>query len=337
MATGGPATAGQVPVKWRCALVALALLPLSGTVRAEPPGKVFHIAYLAPAASPAAIAAKDGLAKALAERGFAPDRLVIDMQAAGGKPERLPALAKELAASGVDVIVTTGFPASRAAKEATSTVPIVITNAGDPVDTGLAVSLAHPGGNVTGISDMAAELSTKRLDLLKSAVPGLKKVAMLWNADDLGMTTRYRAAAAAATALGVTVEPLGVREPDDFVAAFSAMDRDKPDGILMVTDILTILNRQRVFDYSAEHRLPAIYEFDFLAKDGGLMSYGPEGKEVTRRVAYLVERILEGAKPADLPFERPTQFRLVVNTKTAASIGLTLSPALVARADEVVE
>ena len=320
------------------ALIVPALLLLSGEAAfAQAPGKMLHVAFVAPVASPAAIAAKDGLKNMLAERGLGADRVVVDLYTAEGKVERLPALVKDLVAKAPAVIVTTGFPAARAAKDATSTIPIVITFAGDPVQTGFAASLAHPGGNMTGISDMAAELSAKRLDLLKAAVPGLKKVAMLWNADDLGMTTRYRAAAAAATTLGVAVVPLGVREPDDFASAFSAMDRDKPDGIMMVTDILTILNRKRVFDYAAAHRLPAIYEFDFLAKDGGLMAYGPDGKEVTTRVTDLVERILKGGKPADLPFEQPTQFRFVVNKNTADTIGLTLPPALLARADDVVD
>jgi putative ABC transport system substrate-binding protein len=160
---------------------------------------------------------------------------------------------------------------------------------------------------------------------------------MLWNADDPGMTTRYHAAAAAASTIGVAVQPLGVREPDDFEAAFTAMTREKPDGILMVTDVLTLLNRKRVFDFAATNRVPAIYEFDFLVRDGGLMSYGPDGKEVTARVADLVSRILKGAKPADLPFEQPTHFRFVVNRKTADSLDLALPDSLLERADEVIE
>ena len=327
-----------MPTRSFRALILLFLLSLSTAATAQTADKMFRIGFLAAAASPAAIATKDTLAQLLAQRGFVSGRnLAIELRGADGKPERLPAVAKEMVASGVDVIVTTGFPAALAAKGATTTVPIVITNAGDPVDTGLAASLSHPGGNVTGLSDMAAELSAKRLDLLKSAVPSLGKVAMLWNADDLGMTTRYRAAAAAAATIGVTVQPLGVREPDDFASAFAAMDRDKPDGIMMVTDILTILNRKRVFEYAAAHRLPAIYEFDFLARDGGLMAYGPDGKEMTTHVADLVERLLKGGKAADLPFEQPTQFRFVVNKKTADALGFALPEALLARADEVVE
>ncbi len=203
--------------------------------------------------------------------------------------------------------------------------------------TGLAASLGHPGGNLTGISDMAPELSVKRLDLLKEAAPGIKKVAMLWNADDAGMTTRYRAAEAAARTLDVEVQPLGVREPEDFESAFAAMTRDKPDGILMVTDVLTVLNRRKVFEFASTHRIPAIYEFDYLARDGGLMSYGPSSKELSARIADLVARILQGAKPADLPFEQPTRFDFVINLKTAKAISLIVPQALLARADDVIE
>jgi len=320
-------------------LLALLLFgPLIASGAAQAADKMYRVGFLVMTASPGAIAARDGLARELGARGLSPDKnLTIDMRSADGKPERLPIVAKELATSGVDVIVTTGYPAARTAKEATTTVPIVVTNAGDPVETGLAASFNRPGGNLTGISDMASELSVKRLDLIKAAVPALKRLALLWNADDLGMTTRYRAAAAAASTIGVAVQPLGVREPDDFESAFAAISRENPDGILMVTDALTILNRKRVFEFAAAHRLPAIYEFDFLVRDGGLMSYGPDGKEVTTRLADLVEHILKGTKPADLPFEQPTRFRLVINRKTADALGLAIPESLYERADEVIE
>jgi putative tryptophan/tyrosine transport system substrate-binding protein len=221
--------------------------------------------------------------------------------------------------------------------KATGVPTVVVLGAGDPVASGLIVSLARPGGNVTGISDNATTLSTKRLGLLKQAVPGMRKVAMLWNKEDLGMTLRYRASADAAKSLGAAVLPLGVAEPDDFADAFIAMDREQPDAILMVADALTILNRKRVFDYAAAHRLPAIYEFDFYVRDGGLMSYGADFKESFERAASLVDRILKGAKPADLPFEEPTRYLFVVNLKAAKSIGLELPPTLLALTDEVIE
>jgi putative ABC transport system substrate-binding protein len=209
--------------------------------------------------------------------------------------------------------------------------------AGDPVGTGLVASLARPGGNLTGISDVSAEVTPKRMELLKQVAPNLRRVAMLWNADDLGMSLRYQASEAGARSLGISVEALGVREPDDFNVAFSAMAKHPPDAILMVTDSLTILNRKRVFEFATAHRLPAIYEFDFLVRDGGLMSYGPDQDESFDRVGALVDRILRGAKPAELPFEEPTLFKFTINVKTAQSIDLAIPAPLLARADEVIE
>jgi putative tryptophan/tyrosine transport system substrate-binding protein len=249
---------------------------------------------------------------------------------------RLPQLAKEIAATGADAVVVLGWPPANAMK-ATGVPTVVAVGAGDPVATGLVTSLARPGGNVTGISDNATTLSTKRLELLKQTKPNIRKVAMLWNKDDLGMTLRYQASADAAKSLGSAVQPLGVREPDDFADAFAAMDRGTPDAILMVADALTLLNRKRVFDYAAAHRLPAIYEQDLFVRDGGLMSYGADFKESLERAASLIDRIFKGAKPADLPFEEPTHYLFVVNLKTAKSIGLELPPNLLALADEVIE
>jgi putative ABC transport system substrate-binding protein len=242
-----------------------------------------------------------------------------------------------LKASKVDVIITFGYPASLAAKTFAKELPIVCSGAGDPVATGLADSLARPGGNLTGVTELAAELSGKRLEILKEAVPHLKKVAMLFNATDLGMTLRSRAAESAAKVLNVSVQTLGVREPNDFGNAFAEMTRSRPDAILMVSDTLTVLNRKRVMEYAAGNRLPAIYEFSFLVRDGGLMSYGPNLRETGERVGDLVLRILLGARPADLPLEQPTQFELVINLKTAKDIGLSMPLTLLSRADEVIE
>jgi putative ABC transport system substrate-binding protein len=248
-------------------------------------------------------------------------------------PEQFVAQAK---ARNVDVIVVWGFPIVAAAKA--SGIPTVVAfGVGDPVATGLVKSLSQPGGNLTGISDVATELSTKRLGLLKELLPRLKRVAMLWNKDDLGMTLRYEASAQSAREIGADVEAVGVREPDDFNDAFSIMDRQKPDAILMVSDSLTMLNRERVFDYAAQHRVPAIYEFDSLVREGGLMSYGADLKESFERTAAMADRIFKGAKPGDLPFERPTRYLFVINLKTAKSIDLEFPPTLLALADEVIE
>jgi putative ABC transport system substrate-binding protein len=262
---------------------------------------------------------------------------VIEQREAEMHYERLPALAAELVALKVDLIVANGYPAAATAKQATRTIPIVINGTGDPVKVALVDSLARPGGNVTGISDVAAELAPKRLAFLKEAVPSMKRVAMLWNANDLGMTQRYEASAKVAEALGVTVQSLGVREPDDFAAAFAAMTSNPPDGLLMVADPLTFLNRKRVYDFAAAHRLPAIYEVERYVRDGGLMSYGPDPAEAAERAAYLVDRILKGASVAALPLEQPSRIRLVINLTTAKTLGIDFPPTLRARADEVIE
>jgi putative ABC transport system substrate-binding protein len=245
-------------------------------------------------------------------------------------------LISELLASKVDLVVALGYRAALAAKQQT-TLPVVIFSAGDPVETGLAESLARPGGHLTGISDVSAEVTPKRLELLKEFAPNLRRVAMLWNADDLAMTLRYRASEAGARALGIDVQALGVREPSDFDQAFAAMRKDPPDGILMVSDPLTNLNRVRVFEFAAAQRQPGIYEYGFIARAGGLMSYGLDLDESLDRVAALIDRILKGAKPAELPFEQPTLFRFVLNLGAAKALGLAVPPALLARADEVIE
>ncbi len=311
------------------------MTPLRGF--AQTSGRVYRVGLLG-AGAPTADTSPLGssLIRGLAGQGYALNKnFVLERRGAEGQIDRLPQLVTELAAAKVDVIVTSGYPAALAAKQ--GSVPVIAIYAGDPVGTRLVESLARPGGNLTGISDVSAEVTPKRLDLLRQVAPGLHRVAMLWNADDLGMTLRYKASEGGAQALGLSVQPLGVREPDDFNMAFTALDREMPDAILMVTDSLTLLNRKRVFDYVAAHRLPAIYEFDFLVRDGGLMSYGPDVDESFERVAGLMSRILKGAKPAELPFEQPTRFKLAINLKTAKAMGLEVPPLLLGQADEVIE
>ena len=273
----------------------------------------------------------------LAKRGYViGHNLVHEARGASGKLELVPQLMQELKAAGVDVVVTISYPAASAAK--VSGVPTVLASgSSDPVKTGLVESLAHPGGNVTGIADDASTLSTKRLSLLTALLPRLHHVAMIWNKDDLGMSMRYETSAKAAQGLGITVQPLGVREPDDFNEAFEAMTRDPPDAILMVSDSLTLLNRKRVIDYAATHRLPAIYEAESIVRDGGLMSYGADSSESFERAAAMVDRIFKGTTPADLPVEQPTRYQFVINLKTAKSIGLEIPSTLAALADEVIE
>jgi putative ABC transport system substrate-binding protein len=305
---------------------------------AQAPGRIYHLGTLHPAL-PLTDTAPFGkiVVKALAEHGYIlGQNLTFDARGAMGDAAKLPSLLAELKARDVDAVIVVGYPAALAAKS-TGIPTVGAFGLGDPVETRLIDSLAHPGGNITGISDVAATLTTKRLSLLKQMSPKLQKVAMLWNKDDLGMTLRYEASAKVAQSIGVTVQALGVREPDDFNEAFSVMDADKPDAILMVADALTTLNRKRVFEFAAARKLPAIYEYDFLVRDGGLMSYGSDLNESLERATALVDRIFKGAKPADLPFEQPTRYPFVLNLKTAKSIGLEIPPTLLALADEVIE
>jgi ABC-type uncharacterized transport system substrate-binding protein len=277
------------------------------------------------------------LLKGLEQRGyFVGQNLVYDARAAAGQVSKLPEIVRSMKADKVDVIVTVGYPTALACK--VENVPTVVAyGAGDPVATNLVDGLSRPGGSVTGISENSATLTTKRLALIKQAVPNLQRVAMLWNRNDLGMNQRYEISASTARSIGAAVQALGVREPDDFNGVFEAMNRDPPDAILMVSDSLTILNRKRVFDYAAERRIPALYEYDVMVRDGGLMSYGPDLNESFDRAADLVTRIFKGARPADLPFEQPTRYPFVVNLKTAKASGIDLPVNLVALADEVIE
>jgi putative ABC transport system substrate-binding protein len=315
-----------------CALAS----PLSSL--AQPAAKVWRIGFLQAGLRPADGLPPAALRAALAELGYADGKNVMyEGRWAEGKLARLPELAADLVQRRVDTIVVLGWPPAKAAKAATTTIPIVTAGAGDPVKGGLVASMARPGGNLTGVSDMAVELSAKRLELLKETVPKASRIAIMWNEDDLGMTLRYREVDRAARVLGVAVQPLGVREPDDFAAAFSAMTRERPDALVLVTDSLTNLNRKRVIEFAETHRIPVMYEFSSFVQDGGLMSYGPNNDDNFRRVAYFVDRILKGAKPADLPMEQPTRYYLHVNLKTAKALGIKIPDSIMLRVDKVIE
>jgi len=321
------------------------VLAIGGSVLAAPfislaqkPAKVWRIGFLSNNARPPDGGLPPALLEGLAALGYVEGSTATFIgRWSETQSERLSVLAAELVALHVDVIQTTGAPAAAAAKGATSSIPIVVVAPGDAVATGLIASLSRPGGNVTGISDPATELSAKRLELLKEAVPGATKVAVLWNASDLAMTLRYKEIEKAARLLRVTIRPLGVREPDDINDALSAMTHDRPDALFLVTDALTVLNRRRIIDFAATQRIPAMYEFGFLVRDGGLMSYGPNLDDMFRRAATFIDRILAGAKPENLPVELPTRYYLVVNLKTAKELGFTIPQALLLRADEVIE
>ena len=263
--------------------------------------------------------------------------IAIEERWAEGKFERLPDLAAELVRLKVDVIVVGSTPGSRAAKQATTTIPIVMVNVGDPVGTGLVASLARPGGNVTGLSDLTVDMSAKRLELLKEVAPTASRVAVLWNPTHPTNPLQLRETQVAAQALGLTLQPVEVRSSDEFERAFAAMTRERASVLLVLGDILTVLHRSRVADLAAKNWLPAMYPFREQAEAGGLMSYGPSLPDMYRRAAAYVDKILKGSKPGDLPVEQPTKFELVINLKTAKTLGLKIPQSVLVRADEVIQ
>ncbi len=319
--------------------VALGVLVAPVIADAQPAQKVFRVGFLAAGGRTPDGAAPRVLRESLQELGYvAGKNVVFEARFAEGKMERLAGLATELVQLKVDVIVTQGWRASLAAKQVTSIIPIVIApTAGDAVASGLIASLARPGGNITGMSDESVELSAKRMQLLKEAVPKAALIAILWNAEDLGMTLRYRGIEEAARNLKVEVLPIGVRAPEDFAGAFAEMTRRRPDALFLVADALTGMNRKQVIEFAAENRIPAMYEFGFIVRDGGLMSYGPSAEDSFRRAARYIDRIFKGAKPSELPAEQPTRYYLSVNLKTAAALGLAVPRTLLLRADEVID
>jgi putative ABC transport system substrate-binding protein len=296
-------------------------------------GKVFRIGVLSPGCNPPT-ASLDLLLQGLRDAGYVEGQnLAIEWRYSEGRPERFPEMAAELTHLPVDLIVAVSTPAALAAKDATRTVPIVMIYVADPVGTGLVTSLSRPGGNITGVSDMATDLSGKRLELLKEAVPTLNRVAVLWNAADPGMVLRFREIEAAARTLGVLLESVEVRSPLDFKRAFTAIAQKPPDALFVVAEVLTLAHRCQVLDFAAEQRLPAIYEFGVFAREGGLMAYGPKLTDTFQRGAYYVDQILKATKPADLPVEQPMKFEFVINFKTAEALGLTLPAHLLTLAD----
>ena len=261
----------------------------------------------------------------------------LKIEARWGAPDQLPALATELVRLNLDIIHAIGPVAIRAARQATAAVPIVMMTSGDPVALGFVETLARPGGNVTGVSFLGEQLSGKLLELLKQAVPRGSRVAVLWNPANGTHAGYLREAQAAAQPLRVTLQPLEVRSPDDFDRVFGRITRERADAILSLLDPLFTANVRLRAEFAAKSRLPSLYGARELADAGGLMTYGPNLVELNRQMASYVDRILKGAKPADLPVEQPTKFELVINLKTAKALGLTIPPSLLRRANQVIE
>jgi len=319
--------------------VMLGILAASFPAAAQAPEKVFRVGHLgAPGRTPDGAPPRP-LREALRGLGYVEGQnIAYEARFAEGKVERLPDLAAELIRLKVDVIVAQGGAATEAARRATSSIPIVMAPAsGDAVAVGWIATLARPGANITGLTDEAIQLSAKRMELLKEAVPQATVIAIVWNTNDQGMTLRYREIEKAARALRVDVQALGVREPEDFAAAFEAMTRRRPDAMFLVADVLTNMNRKRFVEFAAAHRIPAMYESSFVVREGGLISYGPSFEDGFREAARYIDRIFKGAKPADLPAVQPTRYYLAVNLKTATTLGLTIPPSLLLRTDELVE
>jgi putative ABC transport system substrate-binding protein len=303
--------------------------------RGQQSSKIYRLGYLAQARIPHLI---EALQTGLREFGYVEGKnLKIEYRIGGNQLETLDVLAAELAQLGPDAIVTVGTPAAIAAKRSITTIPIVMAPVGDPVRYDIVASLALPGGNITGVTLYTPELSGKRVEVLKETVPGIARLAVLGNA--MNPATQYLWEGAQLTARALQIEPklFMVREMDEFAAAFAAMLRSGVDAVFVQPDITLINARQIIIALAVEHRLPAMYSLREFVEDGGLISYGPNIAEMTRRSPDFVDKVLKGSKPADLAIDRSTKFELIINLKTARALSLTMPPSLLARADEVIE
>ena len=273
----------------------------------------------------------------LRDLGYVEGRnILIEYRWAEGKYERFPTLIAELIASKVELIVTAGTPASLAVKKATTSIPLVMIAVGDPVGTGLIASLAHPGGNITGLTSIAVDLEGKRLELLREVIPKLSHIAVLWNPASPFQVVSEKELQAAAQVMRIKVLSLGVQAQEQFDNAFATILKERPGALLVLADRLFLHNRARIMDFATQNRLPGVHAYVELVEAGGLMSYGPSYADMHRRAATYVDKILKGTKPADLPVERPMKFELVINLKAAKQIGLTIPPNVLARADRVI-
>jgi putative ABC transport system substrate-binding protein len=322
-------------------LLVVALAIVAGPLaEAQSPGKIYRLGMLSPAAPPAS-SHRGGMTLipvALRELGYVEGQnLVVERRFAEGKLDRLPALARELVLLRVDVIQATSASGIQAAKEATTTIPIVMGFGVDPVERGFVASLARPGGNITGVTvDAGIALAGKRLELIKEMVPRAKRIAVLTTEESSGWA-QVREAEKAAAALGVTLVVVEVRG-QDYERAFATMKAERASGLFIVSSALLNNDRKRIIELATKHRLPAIYWWrHHVEEEGGLMAYGPDDFALYRRVAAHIDRIFKGANPADLPVEQPTKFELVVNAKTAKVLGLTIPPLILIRADRVIE
>ena len=315
---------------------AAATWPLAA--RAQQPAKIPRIGFLGNSTATMEANLIGPLRDGLRELGYEEGRnVIIEFRWADGKYDQFPALVAELLAAKVDVIITAGTPATLAIKKATSMVPLVFIAVGDPVGTGVVPNLGRPGGNITGLSSIAPDLEGKRLELLREVVPKLSHVAFFLNPANAFHTASMRQARVAAQSLGIKLQPMEVNKSEQLDGAFASIVKEKPDALLILADRIFLHNRKRMMEFAIQQRLPSVNAYRELVEAGGLISYGPSYEDMHRRAAVYVDKILKGTKPADLPIEQPTKFTLLINLKTAKTLGLTVPPTLVARADELIE
>ena len=320
-----------------CILIGSAPLAWQLVARAQQSAKIPQIGILTLSVA-SSMSAFEGFRQGLRDLGYVEGQnIVLEFRFAQGRPERLAAMAIELAQMKVDVIVIESSQAARAAGDASKAIPIVMAVVGDPVRAGLVTSLARPGGNITGLSTLAPELSGKRLQLLKEVVPQAMRVAVIWNDSNPAAAGNLEETRTAARSMGVEIQSVEVRNASDLDLALEAVAAARPSALLTLTNGMLLANRTRIVEFTARSRLPAIFPDREFAQAGGLMAYGPSLTANFRRAAAYVDKILKGAKPADLPVEQPTQFELIINLKTAKALGLTIPQALLLRADEVIQ
>ena len=315
----------------------LAVLLHTGSIGAQQPKTVPRIGYVGAGSPATAGHHAQAFAQGLRELGYVEGQnIAIEHRWAEGKLDSLPGFVADLIRLKVDVIISSATPAIRIAKEQTSSVPIVMAGVTDPVGNGFVHSLARPGGNITGLTHVAPDLTGKRLELLKEVVPRLGRVAVLWNPKQPGQAVAYKESQIAAQTLKLTLSSLEARNREEIERVLSGMGKDGAEAIFELPDPVIFLHRELITQFAARHRLPAMYSFREYVEAGGLMSYGTSFPGLFHRAATYVDKILKGAKPADLPVEQPTKFELIVNLKAAKQIGLTIPPNVLARADKVI-
>jgi putative ABC transport system substrate-binding protein len=322
-----------------CLALSTMLLALGLPAQAQQPKKIAKIGYLVPSTPAGGAHLLEAFRQGLRELGYVEGKtFVLELRYGEARLERLPELARELVGLKVDVIVTGTDAAIAAVKRETQTIPIVMMGSTDPVGTGFVASLARPGGNVTGLSSMSPELSGKRLELLREVVPGLSRVAFLWNPDIRGALLDYNQTEGAARSLRLQLQSVEVNRAEDLDRAFSAVTKERAQVLIVQTpNPVLFSNPGQIASFAQRNRLPSMYGQKEFVDAGGLMSYGPSNPDMRRRAAIYVDKILKGAKPADLPVEQPTKFELVINLKTAKQIGVTIPPNVLARADQVIK